>query len=172
MPDLESTHGVLVRVIHAVHDATSLEAGLEGIAHALSSPFGIRHASLWSHVAGGDHLRVIGSWSLSESAFAPGVEVSTTITPPLVDLVEEVHSGRPFVADISSRQSSMVDALMRQEGVLTLAGIPISQDRDAVLILALGSFFSRGFDVAPRSMLTAIGSSAATRLLKLSGATP
>jgi GAF domain-containing protein len=172
MPEPESTHEVLLRVIHAVHEATSLEGGLQGVAHALTTPYAIMHASLWSHVAGADHLRVIGSWSLSESAFSAGVEVSTTITPPLVDLVERVHSGRMFVAEISARHSSMLDALMRREGVLALAGVPISHERDAVLILALGSSASRGFDVAPHSLLTAIGSSAASRLLKLSTTTP
>jgi len=170
MPEVDSTRDVLLRVIHAVHEADDLEKALRGITLALQSPFATWHASLWSYRPDTDQLHVLDAWSLTESAFDTGVEVSTGITPPLKELLTKVSHGQVFVAELDSHGRSLLDALMREEGVAGLAAIPLSQDKNRTVFLALGSSMGRGFDVVQPSVLLAIGSSAAPRLLKLAGA--
>ena len=171
MPETASTRDVLLRVINAVHDADTLEGALRGITLALQSPFATWHASMWRHRTDADQLDVIDAWSLTESVFDTGVEVSTTITRPLKELLNRVGSGQVFTAELDSGGKSLLDALMREEGVAGLAAIPLSHDEDEVLFLALGSSIGKGFDTVSPEVLLLIGSSAAPRLLKLA-ATP
>lgn len=169
MPETDSTRDVLLRVIHAVHEADTLEKALRGITLALQSPFATWHASLWSHRPDQDELRVLDAWSLTDSVFDTGVQVSTAITPPLKELLARVGAGQVFTAELDARGRSLLDALMREEGVAGLAAIPVSHDKDEVVFLALGSSMGRGFDIVPPAVLLAIGSSAAPRLCKLAG---
>jgi hypothetical protein len=98
MTEIDHEHELLLQVVNAVYGAHDLESALRGTARALQAVFPVWHASLWVHDAEHEVVRVVGSWSLADTAFTPGVEVSTGITPPLARMLVDLHKGMTFGA--------------------------------------------------------------------------
>jgi GAF domain-containing protein len=162
---------LLLQVVNAVYSAHDLEAALRGTAEALQSDFPIWHASLWLHSPEREVVQVIASWSLAETAFDPGVEVSTSITPPLAQMLVEMHAGKVFTARMDTHGRSLLDHLMREEGVAGLLTVPIGRDDHGLVFLALGSASADSFTDERRSLFRSLAASAGARYVKLARAT-
>lgn len=170
MTELEHENELLLQCVNAVHSAEDLDSALRGTALALQAVFPIWHASLWVHDAEHEVVRVVGSWSLTETAFAAGVEVSTTITPPLARMLVSLHKGMVFGARMDDHGRSLLDHLMREEGVVALITVPLGRSEARMPFLALGASTADGFGTAPPSFFLGLAQSSGPRLTKLATA--
>jgi hypothetical protein len=167
MTEKQRADELLLQVVNAVYGAHDLEGALRGTARALQPLFPIWHVSLWSHSPEHQTVRVIGSWSLTETSFDPGVEVSTSITPPLAHMLVEMHAGKVFAATMDTHGLSLLDDLMREEGVAGLLTVPIARVGTELLFLALGSANATDLEEAPPSLFLSLAASAGSRFVKL-----
>jgi len=167
MTELEHESELLLQVVNAVYGAHDLESALRGTARALQVRFPLWHASLWVHDAEREVVRVVGSWSISDTAFNAGVEVSTSITPPLARMLVDMHAGRVFVTTMDNHGKSLLDHLMREEGVAGLLTLPLVRTGSQLFFLALGSSNEHGFADAPPSLFQSLAASAGARFAKL-----
>jgi GAF domain-containing protein len=172
MTEQQRESDLLLAVVNAVYGAHDLESALRGTARALQEQFPIWHASLWLHLPERQVVRVIGSWSISETAFDAGVEVSTAITPNLGQLLVDMHAGKVFSATLDTHGASLLDHLMREEGVAGLVAVPLGRDDNGLVFLALGCATAEVFaDPTSQPLFRSLAASAGARYVKLA-ATP
>jgi hypothetical protein len=130
---------LMLRAVSAVQDATSLDEAVHALVAVLQPRLELWHASLVSLPAAAGLVRIVASWSRTDSAFVTGTEVSTTITPALQRLLEDLLEGEVAMMVIGTGPESLVDHLMREQGVVTAVGVPVLHDGQGLLFLVLGS---------------------------------
>ena len=167
MTEIDHEHELLLQVVNAVYGANDLDSALRGMAQALQAVFPVWHTSLWVHDAGHEIVRVVATWSVADSAFSPGVEVATNITPPLARMLVDLHKGMTFGATMDDHGKSLLDSLMREEGVVELMTVPLTRTAGRMPFLALGCSTSGGFGTTPPSFFLSIAASCAARLITL-----
>ena len=82
-------------------------------------------------------MRILASWSMTDSAFVPGTEVATSVDP-MASFVAELARDEVVVVVLGNAES-LTDYLMREQGVRSVAGVPVYRDDAGMLFLALGS---------------------------------
>lgn len=136
---------LLRQAVRSIQDATTLDDALRILVTHLQTRLELFHASIATIPAGGHHFLILASWSMSESTFVPGTQVSTSIAPPVERFVEALMRDDVAIGDTDPSGDSLPDYLLREEGVVSMAGIPVCHEDGALLFLALGSSASKPF---------------------------
>lgn len=130
---------LLRQAVRSFQDATTLDDALRILVTHLQTRLELFHVSIAVIPAGGSHFRILASWSLSESSFVPGTEVSTSIAPPVERFVAALLRDDVAIGETDPSGESLPDFLLREEGVVSMAGVPVCHDDKGLVFLALGS---------------------------------
>jgi hypothetical protein len=136
---------LLRQAVRSFQDAKTLDDAVRILVTHLQTRLELFHVSIAAILPGGEHFHILASWSMSESSFLPGTQVSTTIAPPVERFVAGLVRDEVVIGDTDPTGESLPDYLLREEGVVSMAGVPVCQEDGEVLFLALGSSSSKPF---------------------------
>lgn len=145
---------LVTQTIEAVQKASTLDEAVEALVQILRPRFDLWHASFCSQPAQEPHLRILASWSLADSVFETGTEVSATISKMIVAVLAELREGNPVAFAIGEDRESIVDHLLGAQGISSMVTIPVTYDDQDLLFLALGASTPEAFHNAGRQFFT------------------
>lgn len=137
--DLSRDTDLMLRAVDSVHGAKDLDEALQGLVKVLQARFDLWHAGFAYVATGSQTLKVLAAWSMVDSVFVEGQEVATTILPAVSQIVEDLRAGDVAMAVIGPSDHSLLDHLMREQGVASTLAVPVHQDDNGLLILSFGS---------------------------------
>jgi GAF domain-containing protein len=168
---MEQDTQLVLQSVDAVKRAGDLDTALLALVTVLRPRFQLFHASIATHPEGAPHFRVLAAWSLADSLFDKGAEISATISEKVEFALETLRKGRPLAVNISGQNPSLVDHLLREQGVASILVFPVQYDDQALMIVALGSSTTDAFLDAERGFFTALSMGIRDTLTRLSTAT-
>ncbi|MFN2538188.1 MAG: hypothetical protein ABR549_08555 [Mycobacteriales bacterium] len=167
---MEPDPALLQPVIDGVADAEDLESALNAIVGPLRSPLLLFHASIASHPVGAAEVTVLAAWSMSDSAFEAGTQVSATISPIVTAVLDTLGQGQMASVSVGADRDSLVDHLLREQGVAALLSIPLHRDDQALLLLTLGSSVDGIFDQSKGGFFSDLAAGIRSTVLRLATA--
>lgn len=144
----------------SVHDA------LRGIVAGMDERYALWQVSLWAFVPE-DQVELLDIWAPAGTVLERGWRLRYTLTPEVEMFAHSVMRGRPLMIDVAERDLGIVRELLDQEGVRSLAVLPVRRGRIAQAVLALGSSKSGVFGPQDLKVLGAVTRGVTARLLKL-----
>ena len=141
---------LIAQTVEAVQKASNLDEAIEAVVRLLRPRFDLWHASFCEQPTGEPHLRILASWSLADSVFDPGTEISATISQMIVTVLAELREGNPVAFAVGEDRESLVDHLLEAQGVSSVVTIPVTYDDQDLLFLALGASTADAFHNAGR----------------------
>ena len=147
---------LVAQTIEAVRTAPTLDDAIDAVVRLLRPRFDLWHASFCEQPTGEPHLRILASWSLADSVFDPGTEISATISQMIVTVLAELREGNPVAFAVGEDRESLVDHLLEAQGVSSVVTIPVTYDDQDLLFLALGASRPEAFHDAGRQFFTAL----------------
>jgi hypothetical protein len=134
-----SEDSLLMRAVDSIGHGTTLEAAFAALVKVLQGPLELWHASLSVLSPEAGTGTIVASWSMTESAFEPGTEVSTSISEGVRATADALVRGEIVLGSVPGAPDSLVDALMRAQGVASGVAVPVHRDARGVLVLTMGS---------------------------------
>jgi hypothetical protein len=132
-------HSLVSLTSEAVGGAATLDEALDAVVRVLRSRFGLWHASFCAYFYSTGNFRVLASWTVSDSVFEAGTEVSATISQTMAAIVRALQSDDAISFVVGAEAESLVDELLAGEGVASAVCVPVLHDGRAMLFLALGA---------------------------------
>ena len=129
---------LLLQAVDAVHRAVSLEDALGALVGVLQPRFELWYGSLATIPGGSDQIRMLACWSLAETVFQAGTDISATISPTAEAAIEGLREGHAVLTGTSD-PNSLLSHLLTQQGVAELVTVPVHSDDASLLMLGLGS---------------------------------
>jgi hypothetical protein len=130
---------LLRQAVRAIQDAATLDDALRILVAHLQTRLELFHLSIGRLVEDGTRFRILASWSLAETTFVPGTEVATTINPAVEWFLATMLSDEVAIGETDPNGEALTDYLLREEGVVCMAGVPVHRGDGELLFLALGS---------------------------------
>ena len=168
---MESDEKLLIRTVEEVRVAENLSEVVEAVVECLRPRFDLWHTSICTHPAGQPHMKILAGWSVADSVFDAGAEVSTTISRMIVAVLAALREGNPVAFAVGGEQDSLVDDLLGEQGVASVVAIPILYDERGLLFLALGAGTQDAFHDAGNRFFTDLSAGIAETVVRLVGAT-
>ena len=153
---MEQDPALVARTIEAVRSATSLDEALTAVVSQLRPRFDLWHASFSTYPTDAPVVRVLASWSLADTVFEAGTEVSATISKTVVTALETLRQGHGVSITVGADSTSLVDHLLREQGVASVLVLPVHRDERAMLLLALGAGSPDAFRDAEKGFFTGL----------------
>jgi hypothetical protein len=135
---MERDTALLLQAVDAVHDATDLNAALLALVDVLRDRFELWYASFATVPTGSTQVQLLATWSLAETHFDPGTEISTTISATAEETMQQLREGRAVLLGTSDA-GSLLGYLLSQQGVASLLTLPVHSDESSMLLLGFGS---------------------------------
>lgn len=135
---MERSFDSLNDAVEAANDAADLGSALHAVVGVLRDEFELFSARI-SALPTRDIARVMASWSIGDTVFTPGTQVSTHFSDDLEALAVQVFSGLPAVVRSDRVDLGLVGHLLRREGVASLVIVPLHENRQVVGIITFGS---------------------------------
>lgn len=167
---MDKDHDLVAQAIDAVRDAADLQQALDALTRLLRPRFGLWYASVCSHPTDAPSVSVLASWSLAESMFDAGAEVSSTISRTVETVLSTLREGRGASFAVGGDPGSLVDHLLQGQGVACVLTLPIYCDDHDLLILVLGASDKDAFDDAGKGFFTALSKGIREEVLRLAPA--
>lgn len=164
---------LLMRAVDSVGRGTTLDEAFLSLVEVLRGPLELWHASL--SVLEGDPAtepgagKIVAAWSLAPSAFEPGTEVSLSITESTRASWDALRRGEILMKTVASRADSLVDSLLREQGVAAVALVPVHEDAAGVLALMVGSSAEGPLKEVGESFFRGLAAGVEERLVELLG---
>lgn len=158
------------QAVDAARAASSLDHVLEELVRHLRPRFDLWHATLSLHQTGAPEVNVLAAWSLTDSVFDAGAAVSATISRTVIDLLETLRAGHAATFTVGADPESLVDQLLREQGVASILALPIHCDERALLLLTLGAGSERAFQDAEKGFFTALSLGISGTVLRFASA--
>jgi hypothetical protein len=134
---------LLLRAVDSIFDGETVDQAFNRLVEVLREPLDLWHMSLSllrpDTEEGVGAAQYIAAWSMASSAFQPGTEVSLRISDSAIASSHALRRGKIVLATVPSEPGSLIDGLLREQGVATVAVVPIHGDAAGVLVLTLGS---------------------------------
>jgi hypothetical protein len=152
--DQDST--LVTQAVAAVRDATSLAGAVDVLVQHLRSRFELWSAGFAFQATGSTTVTILASWSPVDSLFDTGAEFSGTISETVRLALETIWDGRGATFVVGTDQDSLVDYLLREQGVASVLLLPVHRDASGLLMLGLGSTASDVFLHAEAGFFTTL----------------
>jgi len=133
------TRELMLRAVDEASEARNLDDAVLALVHVLHGRLKLWRVAVNNLSAEGDRLVVLAAWSQVDSAFTPGVEVATSITPELQAILAGIAEGKVVYNTVNAGSGSLVDHLLASQGVAAAVGVPLHRDDHGMLYLALSS---------------------------------
>lgn len=130
---------LLRQAVRSMQDAGTLDEALRILVTHLQTRLELFHVSIGRLVEDGTTFRILASWSLAETTFVPGTDVAATINPAVEWFLTTMLTNEVAIGETDPNGEALTDYLLREEGVVCMAGVPVHNDDDELLFLALGS---------------------------------
>ncbi|HVE24542.1 MAG TPA: hypothetical protein VNC22_04030 [Sporichthya sp.] len=167
---MESDGKLLARSVEEVRVAETLDEAVVAVVECLRPRFDLWHTSICTHPAGQPNMKILASWSLADSVFDAGAEVSATISRMIVAVLSALREGNPVAFTVGGEADSLVEHLLGKQGVASVVAIPISHDESGLLFLALGAGTQDAFHDAGNRFFTDLAAGIADTVVRLVGA--
>lgn len=128
-----------MRAVDVAGEARSLDDAVLALVNVLQARLFLWQLGLVSVSADGRAVRLLATWSVSRTAFTPGVEIAASITPELQSVVDALMRGEIVDTIPGKHPTSLVDSLLVEQGIAQTLGVPVHRDDHGLLALALGS---------------------------------
>ncbi len=148
---------VLLTAVDRAHHAQSLSDVISALVGVLQPRFALCHASIAIVPASGETVRILATWSLADSVFEAGTEISASITEEFRTLVSSLADGHIVSMSITPESGSLLDHVLRQQGVAAVVAIPIVTDEHGLVLLGLGSCSADAFKAVRQSFFAGLG---------------
>jgi GAF domain-containing protein len=168
---MEQDSRLAARTVEAVRGATNLDEALDALVTQLRPRFQLWSASFGSHPAGAPVVTILAAWSVAESVFVAGTEVSVTISRMVEEVLATLREGRAATLAVGTDPESLVDHLLREQGVASLIALPIHLDDRGLLLLTLGSSTKDAFLHAGKGFFTTLSVGISDAVVRLTAAT-
>lgn len=152
----ERSFDSLWEAVGAAETAETLQGALERIVPHLQQEFALWGAVLLRFVSR-DAVRIVASWSVTETVFVTGTEISVHFTPETAALAQALFLGQPVIFRRTELDLGMLSALQMQEGVEATAMIPLRADETVSAVLSLRSPSADTFGPEVIPYLTGLG---------------
>ena len=106
---MESDAKLLIRTVEEVRVAENLTEAVEAVVECLRPRFDLWHTSICTHPAGLHHMKVLEGWSLADSVFDAGAEISTTISRMVEAVLGALREGNPVAFSVGEHDSLITD---------------------------------------------------------------
>lgn len=157
---------VVALVTRAVEASATIDEALAAIAEAVAR-FGLKRVSLRVYDAARDEVEVAGLWSDGPTLIEPGMRMRAAMT----SFPELVAGDGPIVSDADKDPATVLDQLVRDEGIVSWISLPL-RDRGTIAgILSLSSSSAHAFGPDDVSSLSAVAAAIEERLLALAAQT-
>jgi hypothetical protein len=153
---MEQDTDLVGRAIDATRAASDLDEALGALVAALRDRFALWFASIGCHPAGAPGVTVLATWSVAETVFEAGAEVSATITPMVTTVLQTLREGSGATITLGSDPESLVERLLMGQGVASALMLPVHCDEQILLVLTLGSSSPSAFSDAGSGFFTAL----------------
>ena len=160
------TH-LLLQAVDAVQDAPDLTGVTTALADELRDRFDLWHVSTCLLRAGSPSVTVLASWGIGDTVFTEGTEVSASITPAISRLLAEAAEGRPVHTVIGEAEDSLIDFLLRQQGVRQATLQTVHRDEQGLVFLVLGSASPDVLSRTPAAFFAGLAAGIRPRILEL-----
>jgi hypothetical protein len=164
---MDSDTRLVSQVADAVRSAATLDEALAALVQFLRPRFDLWYAAFCSHPTADPTITILASWSLAESVFDAGAEVSTSISQIIVGVLEQLRAGNPARFVIGGDPDSLVEHLLADQGVSSVVSTPIHCDEQGLLMLALGTSSPDAFLDAGRNFYLDLSHGIAETVLRL-----
>jgi len=168
---MESDSELAGRAIEGTCAAGDLEGALDALMTSLRARFELWYGCFAAHEAGAPAVKVLASWSVAESVFDAGAEVSATISPRVISVLETLREGSGAAFAVGTNPDSLVEHLLKEQGVASALALPIHCDERSLLLLTLGSSAPNAFQDAGRGFFTTLSTGISAYVQKLAAAT-
>lgn len=163
---MEQDTTLLLQAVDAIHDTASLDEALVALVAVLQPRFELWYASFATIPSGSQQVHVLASWSLTETVFDVGTEISLKISSDAEGAIEVLRQGRPRLTETSDG-SSLIESLLTQQGVASLATLPVHCDDGSLLLLTLGSSSQNAFHSAITGFFEGLAAGIKQKVLRL-----
>ncbi len=153
---MEQDSTLVTQAVDAVRGASNLDEALDSLVRLLRPRFELWYACFGSQPAGATHVTILAAWSVAESLFDAGAEFSSEISPTAQLALETLWQGRPAAFTVGTDPDSLINHLLREQGIASVLALPIHRDDRSLLVLALGSSSSDVFLHAASGFFTAL----------------
>jgi hypothetical protein len=164
---MESDDKLLIRTVEEVRAAENLDEAVVAVVECLRPRFDLWHTSICTHPTGQPNMKVLAGWSLADSVFDAGTEISASISRMVVAVLGALREGNPVAFVVGEEQDSLVDHLLGKQGVASVVTIPVHHDDRGLLFLALGAGRQDAFHDAGNRFFTDLSAGVADTLLRL-----
>jgi GAF domain-containing protein len=136
-------NSLVMRAVDSIGHGVTLEEAFLSLVEVLRGPLDLWHMSLSVLTTPADGSpgmgRYVAAWSIAPSPFEVGTEVSLGISDSAIAAAEALRRGKIVMSSVAAREDSLVDSLLREQGVASVAVVPIHGDAEGVLVLVVGS---------------------------------
>jgi len=164
---MDSDTTLVAQTAEAVRDAATLDDALNAVVHVLRPRFDLWYGAICSHPIDDPHITILAKWSLAESVFDAGTAINANISQIIVGVLAELHAGNPARFVIGGDPDSLVEHLLASSGVASIVTVPIHNDDEGLLLLALGTSTQDAFLDAGRSFYLELAHGISDTVLRL-----
>jgi len=168
---MESDTDLAVRAIEVTCAAPDLDEALNALVTTIRSRFELWYGCFASHTTDAPAVKVLASWSVAESVFDAGAEVSATISPIVISVLETLRQGSGATFVVGGNSDSLIDHLLEEQGVASLLALPIHCDERSLFLLTLGSSSPKAFQELRGGFFTTLSTGIQSSVLRLAAAT-
>jgi hypothetical protein len=136
---MEQDATLVTQTVAAVRGATSLDEAVDLLVKHLQPRFELWAVGFCSQVSGSTAITVLASWSPVDTLFDAGAEISADVSQIVQLTLGTLWKGQAATFTVGSDNDSLVDYLLREQGVASLLLLPIHRDDRILLMLGLGS---------------------------------
>jgi hypothetical protein len=167
---MESDADLATRTIEATCAAGDLEGALDALVTSLRQRFELWYACFASHPTDAAQVTILSAWSFADSVLDTGAEVSASIAPLVTNVLTTLRegSGARFTVGVDN---SLIDHLLKEQGVASGLCLPVQHDERAPLLLALGSSSATAFQETEPGFFTTVTAGIRPTVLRLASAT-
>jgi GAF domain-containing protein len=151
-PDVTLLHSA----IDAVGNADDLDGALASLAAVLRDPYQLW--SLWlCDFRSPEGLQILARWTTRDTAFVPGMQISTSFTEMTSQAAHTLFAGHPLVLHTGGIDFGIIEHLFRVEGIAAVACVPLRDGDSVSAMLVLATSVPEALDETDVPMLTALG---------------
>lgn len=164
-----SEDSLLSRAINSIGRGETLDEAFLSLVEVLRGPLELWHMSLSCLQTDAGTWKIVAAWSMAPSVFEPGTEISLKISEGAEASSEALRRGKILLASVPSTTDSLVDSLLREQGVTSVAVVPIHSDAEGILAMSIGSSAEGPLQNAGELFFRGLAAGIEKRLLELLG---
>jgi GAF domain-containing protein len=159
----------LAGLVATTSAAPDLTTALDAVVSGLRQRFELWYACFASHPHDSTEVTVLAAWSLADSVLDTGAQVSATISPLVISALQTMREGAGARFAVGG-EDSLIDHLLREQGVAAGLALPVHLDERTLLLLALGSSSPTAFQDAEPGFFSTLTSGIGPAVLRLATA--